>query len=50
MQFQRKYNLQNQRVPPKPQKGNPPKGYPTKEAQSNIPSSSQPQKNYVAKD
>jgi hypothetical protein len=45
MQFQRQYNLRNQRVPP-----NPPKGNPTKEAQSNIPSSSQPKKDSAAKD
>jgi hypothetical protein len=55
MQFQRQYNLRNQRVPenlPKgnPSKGNPPKGNPTKEAQSNIPSSSQSKKDSVAKD
>jgi hypothetical protein len=43
MQFQRQYNLRNQKVPP-----NPPKGNPTKEAQNNIPSSSQPKK-YSAK-
>jgi hypothetical protein len=45
MQFQRQYNLRNQKVPP-----NPPKGNPTKEAQSNIPSTSQPKNDYVAKD
>jgi hypothetical protein len=41
MQFQRKYNLRNQNLPP-----NPPKGNPTKEAQNNIPSSSQPKIEY----
>jgi hypothetical protein len=50
MQFQRKYNLQNQKVPPNPPKGNPPKGNPSKEAQNNIPSSSQTKKYFVAKD
>ena len=55
MQFQRQYNLRNQRVPqnlPKgnPSKGNPPKGNPTKESQSNIPSSSQPKKYSTEKD
>ena len=32
MQFQRQYNLQNQRVPENPPKGNPPNRNPTKEA------------------
>ena len=55
MQFQRQYNLWNQRVPenlPKgnPSKGNPPKGNSTKEALSNIPSSSQPKKDFATKD
>jgi hypothetical protein len=50
MQFQRQYNLRNQKVPPNPPKGNPPKGNPTKEAQNNIPSSSQPKKDSAAKD
>jgi hypothetical protein len=45
MQFQRRYNIQNQKVPP-----NPPKGNPTKEAQNNIPSSSQPKKDSTAND
>ena len=42
MQFQRQYNLRNQKVPPK--------GNPTKEAQSNIPSASQPKKDSATKD
>jgi hypothetical protein len=50
MQFQRQYNLRNQKVPANPPKGNPPKGNPTKEAQNNIPSSSQPKKYSPAKD
>jgi hypothetical protein len=50
MQFQRQYNLRNQKVPANPPKGNPPKGNPTKEAQNNIPSSSQPKKDSAAKD
>jgi hypothetical protein len=50
MQFQRQYNLRNQKVPPNPPKGNPPRGNPTKEAQNNIPSSSQPKKDSTAKD
>jgi hypothetical protein len=45
MQFQRQYNLENQKVPP-----NLPKGNPTKESQSNIPCSSHPKKCFVAKD
>ena len=45
MQLQKQYNLRNQKVPP-----NPPKGNPTKEAQNNIPSSSQPKKDSTAKD
>ena len=45
MQFQRKYNLRNQNLPP-----NPPKGNPTKEAQNNIPSSSHPKRYFDAKD
>jgi hypothetical protein len=49
MQFQRKYNLRNQKIPPNPPKGNPPKGNPTIEAQSNIPSSSQPKKDSSTK-
>jgi hypothetical protein len=50
MQFQRYYNLRNQKVPPNPPKGNPPRGNPTKEAQNNIPSSSHPKKDYISKD
>jgi hypothetical protein len=54
MQFQRQYNLQIReclKTLPKgnPPKGNPPKGNPTKEAQNNIPSSSQPKKDSSAK-
>jgi hypothetical protein len=45
MQFQRKYNLRNKKVPPNPAKGNP-----TKEAQTNIPSSSHPKNDFDAKD
>jgi hypothetical protein len=50
MQFQRKYNLWNQKVPPNPPKGNPPKGNLYKEAQNNVPSSSQTKKDSSAKD
>jgi hypothetical protein len=45
MQFQRQYNLQNQKGLSKPPKGNP-----TKEGQNNIPSSSQPKKDSATKD
>ena len=50
MQLQRKYNLQNQKVPTNPPKGNPPKGNPSKEAQNNAPSSSHTKKDSAAKD
>ena len=50
MQFQRKYNLQNQKVPPKHPKGNPLKGDLSKEAQNNVPSSSHTKKDSTAKD
>ena len=45
MQFQKQYNLRNKKV-----LANPPKGNPTKESQNKTPSSSQPKKEYVAKD
>ena len=45
MQFQRQYNLRNQKVP-----ANPPKGNPTKESQNNTRSSSQGKNDFVAKD
>jgi hypothetical protein len=45
MQFERQYNLRNQKLPP-----NPPKGNPSKEAQNNIPYSSQPKNDYATKD
>jgi hypothetical protein len=44
MQFQKQYNLQKKKVTANPSKGNP-----TKEDQNNIPSSSQPKEEYVAK-
>ena len=49
MQFQRNYNLWNQKIPPNPPKGNPPNGNPSKEAHNNVPSSSQTKNNFVAK-
>jgi hypothetical protein len=49
MQFQRQYNIRNQKVPANSPNGNPPKGNPTKESQRNIPSSSQPKKDSAAK-
>ena len=45
MQFQRQYNLRNQKVPP-----NPPKGNPTKETHSNIPSAIHPKNISATKD
>ena len=50
MKFQRQYNLWNQKVPPNPPKGNLPKVNSTKDAQSNVPSYSQPKKYSMGKD